>query len=530
MVILPDRAWFQPDEPVTGRADGDGWIEATRLGRTIVRAAVTDGRWDLGHLAVGGYGLEHVGIDGTVVTGACQVADGRPRLFRYGFVADFPTDLDVGPLVDWACRLHLTAVQFYDWAYRHDRLVPATERYDDPLGRPLDLASVRSLIAALRSAGIESLGYAAVYAFGGETVERWRAHALYRADGRPWQLGEDFLWIADPSDEIWLGQLVEQLAQARMVGFDGFHLDQYGWPKRAFTIDGDVVDLADALPALVDRVRAAQPDATLVFNNVNDFPTASTALADQDATYIEVWAPHDELRHLADLAAGARRAAPARPVVLSAYLSVYGTAAARDADRCLELVMATIWSSGASHLLCGESGAILTDPYYPRHHVADDVTRDLLVRWYDFHVALGDLFSAPGEHDVTRTWFGGVNTEITVEGPVPTSVDPTPGTLWVRVFDQPVGRVIHLVSLAGQDETRWDHPKRPHVPVLGCRVSVELHTRTTPSVWCARPDLGPKLHPLPISVDGDRLVIDIDVEGPWVVLWIEDTAEDGPAS
>src|SRR5919198_88068 len=139
-------------------------------------------------------------------------------------------------------------------------------------------------------------------------------------DGSPWMLG-DFLWIVDPSNERWLRHLAGQLASARTaVGFDGFHLDQYGAPKRAVSGTGATVDLAEAFPVLIERLRAELPAATLVFNNVNDFPTWATAGTSQDAVYIEVWSPHDRLDHLGALAAKARLLAPGKPVSLAADL------------------------------------------------------------------------------------------------------------------------------------------------------------------------------------------------------------------
>ena len=107
------------------------------------------------------------------------------------------------------------------------------------------------------------------------------------------------------------------------AGFAGFHLDQYGAPKRALRADGTEVDLAAAFPALIDHLAGELPDARLIFNNVNDFPTWSTADANQAAIYIEVWSPHERLTDLARLAEKAHALAPEQSVILAAYLSVY---------------------------------------------------------------------------------------------------------------------------------------------------------------------------------------------------------------
>ena len=117
----------------------------------------------------------------------------------------------------------------------------------------------------------------------------------------------------DPSSERWLQHFAADLEAARAaVGFAGFHLDQYGAPKRALRRDGSEVDLAAVFPALIDRLADELAGAQLVFNNVNDFPTWATAAARQHAVYIEVWPPHERLGHLAELVARRVRSRPAR--------------------------------------------------------------------------------------------------------------------------------------------------------------------------------------------------------------------------
>lgn len=62
------------------------------------------------------------------------------------------------------CALHLNAVQFYDWMYRHDKLLPDSELYSDPMGRPTSLAVIEGKIAACKKLGMRPFAYGAVYA------------------------------------------------------------------------------------------------------------------------------------------------------------------------------------------------------------------------------------------------------------------------------------------------------------------------------------------------------------------------------
>ncbi len=63
----------------------------------------------------GGYGVE---ADGTSHR-ASTCSPTRSSRARYGFVADYSAGRDVDGVADNVRRLHLNAVQFYDWMYRH---------------------------------------------------------------------------------------------------------------------------------------------------------------------------------------------------------------------------------------------------------------------------------------------------------------------------------------------------------------------------------------------------------------------------
>ena len=106
-----------------------------------------DGR-SLGRLPAGGYGVE-LSARGTVLARtAVQVADDPRAVLRYGFVVDYRPGRDLAGFTDNLRRLHLTGVQFYDWAYRHADLLGGGDEYLDALGQPVSLAEVRALIAA----------------------------------------------------------------------------------------------------------------------------------------------------------------------------------------------------------------------------------------------------------------------------------------------------------------------------------------------------------------------------------------------
>lgn len=525
MELLPLKTTFGIGEPVVVELRGAPFavhVELWHLDRVVARRSAQARAPSIVRFPPqpnGGYGVIALGTDGAMARTALDVLEHPLRRPRYGFVSGFEPGRDAVPVVDHFRRLHLNAVQFYDWMYRHASLLPPEESFVDPLGRRISLDTVRRLVDGLQAAGSIALGYAAVYAVGPDEWPAWRAAGLLRPDGEPWTLGRDFLSIVDPSDRRWSWHLAGELRRAvEAVGFSGFHLDQYGWPKRALRGDGSVVDLAAAFPKLIRRLHRALPEARLIFNNVNAFPLWSTASAPQDAVYVEVWPPHHRLGHLAELVSTSRHLAPEKPPILAAYLSPYSGADFRAAERAAKLVMATIFSHGGFHLLCGEEGAVLTDPYYPRHARLGARGREMFRRWYDFAVRYGDLLFLPEAGDITRTVLGGVNEELRVEGAVPVATDPEPGVVWARVVALHDLLVVHLINLVGQEETNWNAPKRPIPTIRGLRLSVLRQGRSAPTFAAAEPDRRPDLQRLRSTEEDGRDVVRLPPLGTWMVI------------
>lgn len=498
--LLPTKATFAPGEPVEVEVRGaeEAVVELWHLDRKLAEAVAAPVA-DFGPLEPGGYGVEAAGAR----TALDVLANPFERL-RYGFVSDYASGRDPGPVADNVRRLHLNAVQFYDWMYRHADLLPPEDEFEDALGRPVSLATVRALAGAIRDAGSAPLGYAAVYAAGKEHHEAWEL--LYRADGTPWMLG-DFLWIVDPSSERWLEHFAAQLAAAtESVGFAGFHLDQYGAPKRAQRADGSVVDLAEAFPTLIERLRNELGETRLIFNNVNDFPTWATASTPQDAVYVEVWSPHDRLDHLGSLVQKAKLLAPEKAVSLAAYLSTY------DGDpTAMQLELATVFSHGGTCLLHGEADAILTDPYYVRHERMNAESIAAARAYYDFAVRYGDLLF--GAVDVTRTHSGGINEEVRVDG---ASSECEADTLWARVLETTEGLVVSLIDVPA--DVRWDSPK-PAREHPGTTVTLEPTGPEPPAFLFATPE-APALVELPSERLKGRDVVRVPAFRTWGLLLV----------
>lgn len=519
--LLPTQASFGLDDTVAVEVrelTGPLAVSLWRLAEKVAEVEVTPASplADFGRLAAGGYGVES--SDGA--RSALDVLERPLQRLRYGFVSSYAPGRDVEGVTDNVRRLHMNATLFYDWMYRHADLLPPSDEFEDALGQTVSLAVVRELVQVLRAVASLPLGYAAVYAVGADHWEEWKDAGLFHADGSPWTLA-DFLWNVDPSDERWLRHFTYDLRRAvDEVGFAGFHLDQFGAPKRASRADGRVVDLAQAFATMIERVRAALPDARLVFNNVNDFPVWATATAPQDAIYIEVWSPHDELGHLGGLVAKARALAPGKPVSLAAYLSGF----ARDDDssvQAMRLELATVFSHGATCLLHGEEDAILIDPYYVRHERMDARARDVATAYYDFAVRYGDLLFDETAVDVTRTHSGGEGKEVRVEAPVPVATDCVPGAIWARIVEAAGRQVVSLIDLTAQADVAWDSSKHVAAPVTGASVAFERVGAAAVDYFFAAPEDSPAACRLEVTVDDGHDVVEVPEFSTWALVWAE---------
>ena len=480
--LLPLKATFAPGEPVEVELRGGARpvrVSLWRLDELVAEIEVGPGESVARFPAQpeGGYGVEAP----EARTALDVLADPLSRA-RYGFVSDYAAGRGTAGVADNVRRLHLNAVQFYDWMYRHAQLLPPADDFVDALGRSLSLDSVRRLAAAVCGAGSLPLGYAAVYAAGVDEWPAWREDGLYRASGEPWMLG-DFLWNVDPTSERWLTHFAADLeASLAAVGFAGFHLDQYGAPKVALRADGTPVDLADAFPALIDR------------------------LAD-----------------LARLVEKARLLAPRQSVILAAYLSVYaGDSGEEAACAAQDILLATAFSHGATPLLHGEERAALTEAYYVTHAELSDASMAAARRYWDFAVRYGDLLFERDAVDVTRTHLGGVNEDLKIEAPVPVSTGARAGALWARVVKLPHGLLVSLVDLSAQPDDLWDSPKRPGSPLAGVHVSVERRRSGITRFLFASPDDTPALLELHPGADGRYDTVELPPFRTWAILWLPD--------
>lgn len=316
---------------------------------------------------------------------AFDVQDSWLDFPRYGYVSDFtPGKADVEEQVQTMAKYHVNGVQFYDWQYRHDNLLPDTQNYTDAFERPMSLEMVNKWIEECHKHGMMAMPYLAVYA---ASVDFWSAHqnwGMFDENGQPLMF-EDFLGLMNHSYKSeWFNHLSEECDRVLdNLRFDGLHIDQYGDPKQAFDIEGKEIDIPKAFADFIDH-RKDKNRGYVVFNAVGNWPTDVIARSKADFMYIEVWDYTPTFRELRDIVIEARVKSGFRPVIIPIYIKE------KDFNNVL-LADAVISASGGSHLEIGDGDKLLSDPYFPKAEHISEQQKATLRRYWDFIVGYQDL-------------------------------------------------------------------------------------------------------------------------------------------
>jgi len=498
--VAPDKSFYHPGDSVRLHiaASGGEQVAATitYLADTIAELTVpvADGRaeltWTPPATPMRGYGVDVrlLDSDGAPVASAStafDVLDHWTQAPRYGFLTDFlPTRADPTATMANAARYHLNGLQFYDWQYRHETLLPpaGTDMYQDLLGRSMSLEVVRSLIDAAHAFNIAAMPYSAIY---GASASFYREHpdwALFRAPEQPYEFGDNYLIIMNPAPgSPWTTHLLGEYARVLdETAFDGIHIDQYGAPMRGRDADGHPVRLDEVFPTFIDATAALVhekrgDDGATLFNAVRNWPVGTVASADQDGVYIEVWEPYRYFLDLYRIIAQAQTLGHGKPVILAAYIAPERAANVRLAN-------ALIFASGGTQIQLGEPGAMLADPYFPNYGTMDEAMQATMGRYYDFLVRYENVLSL-GTHDVTARR----GDDLTIEGIV-TQTTHSRDRVAVIAREGDNHETFSLINLLGIDGEYWD-AALAQAPIPQENLRIRLTTeRPVARVYVASPD------------------------------------------
>ncbi len=534
--IIPSKAQFRPGDQLSFKLQciGDHFLGNERFSWVVLdedKLAVKGG----GKLVNSSSGLNHSilvpsisegsGAYGMFVT--LEMSDGRvlqaETAFdvaqhwrdapRYGFLSDF-SPAEAGKLddVEFLNKHHINLVQFYDWMYRQDQLLTDTEEFIDPLGRSISHKVVKEKIEAFKVHGIASMAYAAIYGSLPDYAYKHPEQLLYQNDGRPHSLGNFFHIMDISEDSAWTKHIIDEFVNAILVmGFDGLQLDQYGLPKKAIRKkDGknEIVALKDLYPRFIDLVREAvteriHDDVMLIYNNVGNYPTHTTAVSAHDVMYIEVWDPAFHLRDLKQIIDNARLWS-GKQVVIAAYLHAFHPerpSMPALAEFGAIITMATIFASGGYHILLGEHENLLADSYFPKYGSLSEGFKVTMQHYYDFIVMYRNLIYDLELDDVSMTFAGGINTEVIFENEgVSFAPNGDIGTVWTIVKEKPGLIVIHLINLLGLDNDVWAHAKKV-APTAIEHIEIKVESwEAIEGIYLASPD-GDSIRAVPIEHD-----------------------------
>lgn len=467
---------------------------------------------------VGGYGVLCVSDTGKKIRTAFDVQNGN-TIPRYGFLSDFfPDDSDDSDIMAMA-EHHINMVQFYDWSYRHDHLVTDQEQYSDMMGKHNSLSVIRRKIDACHTAGMKTIAYGAVYAAGEEFASMHPEWRLYAGADQPVRFIDVFSIMNLRSG--WREHIIRQYHNAiTEMGFDGIHMDTYGFPKTALNHEGKIIHLEEDFPSLITDTRAMLPDATLVFNNVGGWPLECTMNTGVDAVYIEVWPPFDRYYHLKQLILKAKESG--KPVILAAYPSAFRTFPKDKALYSELLLMCAIQSHGATQLWFGEEYAAITQGYYSDYSRLNVFQQNILKNYDDFFVRYEQLFFNSDLKDVSMTHSGWDNQEYLCNQSF--SVSGESGKLWFILRESKNEKLISIINLCGTDTDCWADGQSKPIPQNDIEITLQYFGEIK-HVLCASPDdQSGDFRPCQyLSEQGDRskvLKIKLPTVSVFMFIWI----------
>lgn len=453
---------------------------------------------------------------------------------RYGFLSDFnPEEKSQLEDVDWLNELHLNVVQFYDWMYRHDNLLSNEDIYIDPMGRKLSYDVIKEKISALHEKGMSAIAYGAVYAALKDFFDEHQSWGLYKNNGEPFTFIDLFYLMDISPDSPWSRHIINEYSRVIESGFDGIHMDQYGFPKVALRKNQselEVVDMAEQYCYLINETKKTlvevNENAGVIFNNVSNYPTFATSKTDQDAIYIEVWNPYKDYRHLQQLILEAKSYNHNKNVILAGYMPCFiedKDFNENSAESALLLTMSTIFANGGYHLAMGENAGVLTDAYYPDYGRLSKSLQSHVKRYYDFIVRYGNLLYDQQFDNITYSCFGD-DFDLSHEN-VSFSPDGEAGKVWYIIFKNSKGILIHLINLSSCENVEWktgkDCPEM--IDNIVCEI---LWNDNYESIYFASPnnecielqeiDYKEVTHPL-----GTRARIQIPSLHYWNMIWIK---------
>jgi len=229
---FPDvRAFYQTGEEISVATlpAESARVVASRATGELFEAELDDGA-RFAELPAGTYAIEALGADGRLLAEALTTVGAHPgERPVHGFATSFEGG-DVPAVLGWHRALRSTVVQLYDWMASYTEPLGPKSGWKDPSNRPVSFDALRALAAGFRALGAVTLAYAPVYAVGIAFAADPPEMLMYQEDGVAIRFLDQIV-LANPANAEWQRHFVAAYGSAAdAIGFDGFHIDSYGYP------------------------------------------------------------------------------------------------------------------------------------------------------------------------------------------------------------------------------------------------------------------------------------------------------------
>jgi hypothetical protein len=324
--------------------------------------------WSCPNIDFKGYLVEAMLDNNEVKTTAIDVSSDFTRYPRYGYSVDFDvgeTTTESRELVEELARdYHITAVQYYDWMWRHEKAVPNVENaWADMFGNIISKDSILQRINSGHDFNIHAMAYQMAYMAreGYEDYGVAKEWGLYRSEehnisydpqdpstilnidqlnfpleGTPPVL----LNVFNPQNASWQDLMIGQYIDAiDKLGFDCIHVDQMGsfWGDiDYFDYDGNHVDLGKTFSSFINRAKslltAHNPAQNYITMNMangsipekDPFSTWDIAMnANTDFAFSELWENASTYNDLKNFIDWQRTQNDGKAMALAAYMNQY---------------------------------------------------------------------------------------------------------------------------------------------------------------------------------------------------------------
>lgn len=457
---------------------------------------------------VGGYGLDFYVNDNLILSRGLSVLNSWTESPRYGFLTDFGEGrFNAEKTMDYLAQYHINSLQYYDWMYDYGYLVAKKENYKDAWNRERNISNsvLKELIREGHENNIFSMAYVPIYG-----VERnlgldhpeWLLYEIKGENYEPVDFYQKILITNTYQDSGWTKFLIQQCKETLNFGFDGIHLDQYGYPKdyASFYLEDNEYKpyiTSKGFKEFINELKQ-QTEAPVIFNYVNNWPKEIQSQTKADMIYIEPWESCNTYEDMYKMIKEAKERSK-KDVITAAYINP-------SFEENITLTDAVIAISGGRRLELGEYMLILGGPYFPGDE--DIVSQDLLNKlrnYYDYQVRYEELFDI-------------LEKEVELKGNN-LSLNPKKDSIWYNVKMNSKYVFINLVNFVGISTDFWRMKTKKPNTINDIEIFIPLNN--IKNVYFASADNQLFFSKIDFSVTENGLIVKVPTIEYWSTILME---------